>query len=259
MSIAQIDHVVSCPVCESKNIDGSIGEIDGVCTECGFVIHDSSDTTVPDCLVVDETNEGQEHKDWLKTYRVRNATEQRLAEAFNEFEEIGDRINLPVVLRREAADVYCEAFLTETTDGRDTPTLVAACVRLASLQTEKPIPSGRLTESSNIDPQQFHLSYSVLSDNLNRSPPMPEPVDYLPFLSMALSVDDQQLKAGMRVLEKVTGDLSLVGKDPGGIAAAALYLTGEERTQSDVAEAIGVSTETIRKRVAQLRERVDNG
>jgi len=252
MNSRQGGQVEACPVCETEAIDASIDSFDGVCTECGFVIHDSADPSAPDWLVVrnEETASGDE--DWLVTCRVQNATEQRLAEAFEYLEDIADRLRIPAGLRRDAADIYCEAFLEET-DGRDTNTMVAACVRLASLQDNRPIPTGRLTESSDIDSGQFHRNCSVLCDELDHTSPTPEPADYLLFLDDEFTVDEDHLQASTDLLEDIASSSSLVGKDPSGIAAAALYVTGEELTQADVAEAVGVSTETVRNRVAQLR------
>jgi transcription initiation factor TFIIIB Brf1 subunit/transcription initiation factor TFIIB len=259
MNSRQGGQVEACPVCETEAIDASIDSFDGVCTECGFVIHDSADPSAPDWLVVrnEETASGDE--DWLVTCRVQNATEQRLAEAFEYLEDIADRLRIPAGLRRDAADIYCEAFLAEETDGRDTNTMVAACVRLASLQDNRPIPTGRLTESSDIDSGQFHRNCSVLCDELDHTSPTPEPADYLLFLDDEFTVDEDHLQASTDLLEDIASSSSLVGKDPSGIAAAALYVTGEELTQADVAEAVGVSTETVRNRVAQLRELITDG
>ena len=47
---------------------------------------------------------------------------------------------------------------------------------------------------------------------------------------------------------------ALVGKDPAGVAAGGLYYTADSLTQQTVAETVGVSTETIRLRAADLRE-----
>jgi transcription initiation factor TFIIIB Brf1 subunit/transcription initiation factor TFIIB len=92
MNSRQGGQVEACPVCETEAIDASIDSFDGVCTECGFVIHDSADPSAPDWLVVrnEETASGDE--DWLVTCRVQNATEQRLAEAFEYLEDIADRL-----------------------------------------------------------------------------------------------------------------------------------------------------------------------
>lgn len=239
-------------------IEDTVAGFDGVCSKCGFVIHDSTDTTVPDWLGVGEADEENDDEEWMNVCRVRNATEQQLAQAFDKIEEIGDWTTVSVSLRGDAADIYCSAFLAGTTDGRDTATMTAACVRFASLQAENPVPAGRLSEMPEVDKQQFHLSYSALCDDLDRTPPTPQPTDYLPFLVKALSLNDKRMEASDRMLQSVTGNPSLVGKDPAGIAAAAFYLTEEEITQREVAEAAGVSTETVRQRVAQLRELVNN-
>lgn len=250
----------ACPVCDTEAIDTSINSFDGVCTECGFVIHDSTDTSPPDWLVVRQGEEDRPNEeDWLTHCRVQNATEQRLAQVFEDLETLTDRLSIPVAIRRDAADIYCEAFLAGTTDGRDTTTMIAACTRLASLQAERPIPTSRLSESSDIDSGQFHRSCSILRDELDRTPPAPKPVDYLAFLDDELTVNKEHLQACAQILEDIAGHQSLVGKDPGGIAAATLYLSEEELIQSDVADAIGVSTETVRTRVAQLRGLVSDG
>jgi transcription initiation factor TFIIB len=256
MSSTKSGPVEACPVCDTEAIDATISSFDGVCTECGFVIHDSTDTSAPDWLVVRNEENQPSEEEWLATCRVQNATEQRLAKAFEALENLADHLSISVGLRRDAADVYCEAFLAGATDGRDTTTMVAACARLASLQEQRPIPAGRLTDPSDIDSGQFHRNCTVLNDELDQTPPVPEPVDYLAFLDDEFVVDDDHLQASARLLEVIAGDPSLVGKDPGGIAAAALYLTRDEFTQEDVAEAVGVSTETIRNRVAQLRRLV---
>lgn len=248
--------IEACPICDTEQIDESIDEFDGVCTACGFVIHDSTNASPPDWPVVNDDNSRDDTEDWMARCRIRNATEQRLAEAFEILETIADRLGVSVELRRDAANVYCEALLAGTTDGRDTTTTVAACVRLASLQAEKPIPKNRLTDSLDIEPGHFRQRYFVLCDELDRTPPTPEPAAYIPFLSDELTVDDEHRETSVQLLDDIGGDQSLVGKDPGGVAAAVLYFVGDNHTQSDVAEAIGVSTETIRNRVAQLRELV---
>lgn len=254
MSPIQTDHVESCPACEADEIDYSLEEFDGVCTTCGLVIHDSTAATAPDWSVIDDTDNSQEDENWLAASRVRNATEQQLTEAFKDLETVSDELELSHALRRSAAEVYCKGFLAGTTDGRDTTTVVAACVRISSLEGEQPIPASRLIESTDVDEQRFYLGYSALCDELERTPQTPKPESYLPFVTRDLSLDDEQLVASTRILEDIGGDQSLVGKDPAGIAGAAIYLTAEEITQQSVADASGVSTETIRQRVAQLRK-----
>lgn len=253
MSTSQTNYINTCPACNGENLDNSFDEFDYACMGCGFVIHDSTDTSAPDWKVIDESESQPDDADWLATCRVQNSTEQRLAEAFSDIEYLGSYLDLAVDFRRNAADIYCEAFLAETTDGRETTTLVAACVRLASLQAERPVPVGRLTSSLDIESRKFHRSYSALTDDLERTPPTPEPVDYLPFLEREFALEEAHLQASSRMLNDIADNSTFVGKDPSGIAAASIYVAGEELTQSSVAEAVGVSTETVRQRVSELR------
>lgn len=251
----QID---TCPVCDSDAIDESIEDFAGVCTECGFVVHDPADTTLPEWIQSREEVEEQFHEDWLTVCRVRNSTEQQLARAFAALEDIGNALCLDSDLRQKGAAVYCDAFVAGSTDGRDTMCIIAACARLASLSASQPIPPGRLSELPSVDPRKYRLSLAGIQSDLGLSPALPTPEDYVFFLAGELDLEDIVLGVTETTLEQIEGHSALVGKDPVGITAAAIYLAAENKTQSEVADASGVSTETIRQRVNQLRTLVSD-
>jgi transcription initiation factor TFIIB len=258
MSQTQTTQIDACPACEATDIDETVAELDGICTSCGFVIHDSTDVALLDWYGTETNQDESQSADWLSVCRVHNATEQQLAVAFGEIEEIADYLDLPAELRQEVADVYCDAFRTRTTDGRDTASFVAACARLGSIRIEKPIPRGRLTELAEVDNGKFHKSYLAIRDDLELSLTTPEATDYLWLLGTSLSLSSSEIQDTREMLETVTGEPSLVGKDPAGIAAAAVYLTDPDCTQTDVADVAGVSTETIRLRSTQLQTLVSH-
>ena len=243
-----------CPVCDSTEIDKSISECPPICVECGYVIRPDHENSPPIHASMGGHSEVVNEGTWAETHRIANATEKRLAEAFEILETLANIVRIPIPIRRETAEIYSKAFLAETTDGRKTAAIVAACVRLASLQARQPIPEDRLIAALHITSGQFHQSCSILREDLDHAPAPPDPADYVAFLDNDLAPDEEVLRSTVQMLDKVTGAQCLVGKDPSGIAAAALYLSGEQFTQSDVADAIGMSTETIRNRVAELRE-----
>lgn len=251
----QID---ACSICNSETIDESIEDFAGVCIYCGFVVHDPADTTTPEWIQSPEEGEEQTREDWLTVCRVRNSTEQQLARAFAALEDIGKSLYLDADLRQEAAAVYCDAFVAGTTDGRDTNCVIAACARLASLSASQPIPPGRLSELSAVDPRKYRLSQAALQDDLGLNPVPPTPEDYVQFLAGELDLDRPVLDVTESTLQQIGGHSPLVGKDPVGITAAAVYLAAENKTQSEVADAGGISTETIRQRVNELRSLVSD-
>ncbi|WP_336339680.1 transcription initiation factor IIB family protein [Haloarcula brevis] len=136
--------------------------------------------------------------------------------------------------------------------------IIAACARLASLSASQPIPPGRLSELPSVDPRKYRLSLAGIQSDLGLSPALPTPEDYVFFLAGELDLEDVVLGVTETTLEQIEGHSALVGKDPVGITAAAIYLAAENKTQSEVADASGVSTETIRQRVNQLRTLVSD-
>ena len=242
-----------CPVCDSAAIDETIDGFDRVCEDCGYVI-------TPDQKPVSldwEITEGEFRepaKDWMAECRVRNGTEQQLAKAFDSVEEITEQLKSPKNVRKETVDVYCDAFRRGITDGRDPNCLVAACLHIASRQADYPIPINRLSELSVVDSDKLHRSHVALYDELEIEPYTPKPSDYMDFLQSELEFSSSIRNQIEQMLEVIEGNQTLVGKNPAGIAAAAAYRSHDDYTQLQVAESVGLSTETIRQRVVDLRE-----
>jgi transcription initiation factor TFIIB len=217
------------------------------------VVHNREDLTSPDWLVTEDSSDQQDTRDWLSVSRVHDATEQRIVEAFAELEALATCIPLSLDLREQAAGVYCDAFNANTTDGRDTSCAVAASVRLAALASEQPIPVGRLTTALDLSQTAFRRSLDALKNDLDRTTETPVPADYVSFLANDLGIEEPFTSDVREILKNVSSDPSLVGKDPAGIAAAAVYLIVKDCTQAEVADAAGISTETVRQRTVQLR------
>ena len=258
MTQAEQREFESCPVCGTADIDDSLESFEGVCESCGFVIRENSDSISLQWDIGEGVFQHSDEKDWKSVCRVRNATEQQLAEAFNELERFTNQIGLSDDVRESAVDIYCDAFRAELTDGRKTACIVAACLRLASRRVGTPVPKSRLTDLSDVDEKKVHRSNLAVCDELDIEPRLPSPKEYLPFLQTQLELGEETLETAERILTTVEGHQSFVGKDPAGIAAGAVYLSRDEYTQWDVAERAGLATETVRQRIKQLREIVDD-
>jgi transcription initiation factor TFIIB len=249
---------VTCPACQGNNIDESIEPFQAVCESCGFVLREDGNSASLEWEVGEDPFQRNDEADWLSECRVRNATEQQLAEAFKDVEAFVGGLGLPDEFRESTVDVYCDAFRRELTDGRDTSSIVAACFRIGSFQIGKPVPRGRIIEFESVDQSKFQKSHTALCSELELESKIPEPKEYLPFLQHRLGIPEKAWDTTESLLSAATGKQSLIGKDPAGIAAGAVYLVCENQRQCDVAREVGLSTETVRHRIKQLQEVNEN-
>lgn len=257
MTQSELEKIGTCPACDGRAIDDSIEAFCGVCENCGFVIREDTDSVSFEWDTTDGTFGRTEDKGWLSECRVRSGTEQQIAQAFKTLEEVANQLDLPNEIREETADIYCDAFRAELTDGRETASVVAACLHFTSRRMGSPIPMSRLTEFPKIEETKFNHSYLAICDELENELRMPKPVEYVSFLQSMLEFTDSDREAVEELVIAAEGKQAFVGKDPAGVAAGGVYVLQEQVTQSAAAEAVGLSTETVRQRAKQLQEALD--
>jgi transcription initiation factor TFIIB len=129
----------------------------------------------------------------------------------------------------------------------------AACRRQHVLRTTEEIAAG-----SSVTEHDVQFSYGVLNVELSL---VVEPVSPHLYLSRLMGEIETQPSVRARASELVALALDsgiATGKNPAGVAGAALYLAGVERlqnaTQSEIAAAAGVTPVTLRKRYYDLRD-----
>lgn len=243
-----------CPECGSAALDDSLPTTEAVCTVCGFVIEDLSEVQSP----VNETDEEQIEGytiPWTEYHTVTNSTEKRIAHALEHLESIGSRFDLDSDIRSQAADVYAEAAVANLTDGRSTTSVVAGAVVIGAREGGVPLPVACVADVAGIDRQTLNNIVRLLSYELDRTSGPCPPDNYLPFLCRKLSIDDSAEEKARQLLEVTEDAISVGGKNPVGVAGAALYLaTDSTVTLRAIASAAGVSQETLRVRLLDCRE-----
>ena len=88
----------------------------------------------------------------------------------------------------------------------------------------------------------------------------PNKLNYI-YVLTPRGIAEKTKRFAVKVLKKAQENEVSAGKDPMGLAAAALYLScvrnGEDKTQRDIAEAANVTEVTIRNRYKGLKETLD--
>ena len=245
----------NCPACNSTNIESNKYGLSNVCEECGYVLN-SGDTESKTPDLGDPSNDDPQpgRKGWMEHSRVTTSTENRLAEAYGEIENIATKFSLPVDLRKEAAQIYNTVYRAKETAGRSTEDMIAACVRIASKQANKPIPRKRLIENGHISSSAFQNCILVIHDEIDGTVNPIQPEDYIWFLSHLLGISKTEEKEATELLTRLQDNRTVSGKNPSGVAAAVIYNVSDSVTQNEAADAVGVSPETIRRRRKDINE-----
>jgi transcription initiation factor TFIIIB Brf1 subunit/transcription initiation factor TFIIB len=243
----------TCVACSSGPIIRDVEAIEGFCSACGFVISQDGEGDPPEYLPTQIGGQHTEPKSWGEVAKIRSATDERLANAFGVIEEIAKRLPVNLQIRRVAADIYCAGILQGDTDGRQTASFVAACLRIASQKEGEPIPVGRLSESESIEERKVRQSCDAIWNTLGENSPISRPQDYIPHVDKSIDLTADEARSLEKLLVETECHQSFSGKCPAGIAAAGAYVVKIGLTQKEVADVVGVSPETIRLRVEDIR------
>ncbi|MDY6776465.1 MAG: hypothetical protein SV253_10425 [Halobacteria archaeon] len=246
---------ISCPDCGSANLDESIPGMDAICDECGYVIEDYDDISTETLRDSNspESSDKTRDKSWSEVSTVTNGTEERISESLEILDNLSDELGLSKDTRGKAAKIYEKAAIANLTDGRPTSLVVGASLYLSSRENGEIRPLASFSREVGSTKADIKNVAQMLHREFDVEWYLCEPVDYLPYLSQELGYDNTTRETAEQILAKFDGNNS--GKSPTGFAGAALYLASDDQTtQREIAYVSGVTKETIRVRLNELRE-----
>lgn len=193
---------------------------------------------------------------WQARTRILTSVERNLAQAMNELDRLADLLNLPTYIREEAAKIYREAVDKGLVRGRSIESVIAAAIYLACRLRKLPRTLDEIEEYSRVSRKEIARCYRLLLRELSIKVTTSDPSDFVPRISHALGLSGAVVRTAIEILNKAREAGVLGGKDPVGLAAAAVYLAceklGEERSQKEIANVAGVTEVTVRNRCREL-------
>ncbi len=185
--------------------------------------------------------------------------ERNLSEAMNVLSRLADELYLPSRIKRRAARIYQMALARDLIRGRTIAGFVAASVYAACREAKVPRSLKEISRVSLKDLRTISRAYRLLIRKLDIKMPVDHPMKFVPRISEGLGIGRETDRLSIEILRKAKKERMLVGKDPRGMAAAALYLACKindvKATQKDIAYAAGTTEVTLRNRLRDL-ERV---
>ncbi len=199
---------------------------------------------------------------WDSRSQAHSSADRNLRQALNEMDKLKDKLALTNAVIEKAAYIYRKAMEKKLVRGRSIHGLVAACLYASCRNTETPRTLDDIAKGINIRRKDVARCYRLIYRELELKMPVVDPVKGVSRISSIAELSEKTKRKAISILNEAKKEHITAGKDPMGIAAAALYLacitTGETKSQKDISIASGVTEVTIRNRCAGLRKMLNN-
>jgi len=195
---------------------------------------------------------------WDSRSQAHSSADRNLRQALNEMDKLKDKLGLTDAVIEKGAYIYRKAMEKKLVRGRSIQGLVAACLYAACRNTETPRTLDDVAKGINIRRKDVARCYRLIFRELDLKMPVVDPVKGVSRIASLAQLSEKSKRKAIEILDMAKNIGMVAGKDPMGIAAAALYLacisTGEVKSQKDISVASGVTEVTIRNRCAGLRK-----
>ena len=181
---------------------------------------------------------------------------RNLSIAMAELDRMSAALHIPKPVKEQAAVIYRKALKQDLIRGRSIDAFVAASLYAACRLSRVPRPLKNISKASTREHSEVSRSYRLLLRELKLKMPIDDPMKFVPGIASKLNVKQATEHKAIDILRKARERNGLSGKDPRGIAAAALYMAcienDDKKIQKDVAAAAGTTEVTLRNRLRGL-------
>ncbi len=193
---------------------------------------------------------------WQIRSRVHSSSDRNLAQAMTEIERLSSMISISPPIKEKAAVAYRKALEKGLVRGRSINAIAAASLYAACRKSGSPRSLSEIAKASLVDKKDVARCYRLLLEKLDFHMPVSDPLTYVSKIAEKTRISGKTQGVAIAVLRDARKKRCSAGKDPMGLAAAALYIaclqSTEKITQKDIAEASGVTEVTVRNRYKAL-------
>ncbi|MCL4519715.1 MAG: transcription initiation factor IIB [Thaumarchaeota archaeon] len=225
----------------------------GLATVIGALDRDASGKTLPASM----KSTIERLRTWDGRSQVHASEDRNRRQAFSELDRLVDKLNVGDAVVEKSAYIYRKALERGLIRGRSISALIGAALYAACRDTETPRTLKDIAAISGIKKKELARCYRLLFRELDLRMPVVDPVKCIARIASKVGLQERTKRRAIAILRRAEEDRTSAGKDPMGLAAAALYvacvLENENKTQKDVAEAASVTEVTIRNRYKGLK------
>jgi transcription initiation factor TFIIB len=197
---------------------------------------------------------------WQIRSRAHSSVDRNLAQAMGELDRLSDKVYIPRPIKENAAVIYRKALDKNLVRGRSIKAIMAAAVYAACRESGTPRALHEIAEASLVDKKDVARCYRLLLRALDMHMPIADPLTHISKIAERTGISGKTQGIAIQILREARKKRAVAGKDPMGLAAAALYIAclqnNEKKTQKCIAKAAGVTEVTVRNRYKTLKRQL---
>ena len=197
---------------------------------------------------------------WDSRIHVNSSEDRSLRRAFHQLNTLRDKLGLSDTLVEKSAYLYRKAQERGLIRGRTVDGIMTAAVYIACRETGTPKTLEDISIVSNLKRKDITRCYRRLVFDLDIKIPIIDPMKCIVKVANKLGLSEKTKHKAMNLMTYAIKMEINAGKIPMGLAATVLYAscmkTGENVSQTNIAEASGVTEVTIRNRFKDLTSRI---
>jgi transcription initiation factor TFIIB len=197
---------------------------------------------------------------WQIRSRAHSSVDRNLAQAMAELDRLSDKVYIPRPIKEKAAVIYRKALDKSLVRGRSIAAITAAAAYAACRGSGTPRALHEIAEASLVDKEDVARCYRLLLRELDMHMPIADSLTYVSKIAERTGISGKTQGIAIQILREARKKRATAGKDPMGLAAAALYIAclqnNEKKTQKDIAEAADVTEVTVRNRYKTLKRQL---
>jgi transcription initiation factor TFIIB len=194
---------------------------------------------------------------WHKRASVGTSVERNLAIALTELNRVATHLSLGESIRESSAFLYRRCVEKGLIRGRQIESVVSAVLYTICRQYGIPRSLEEIASAAEIPKKEVGRTYRLITQELELNIPLTNPRSYISRYISELRLSGEAQEEAIEILDNALQKKLFSGRGPMGVAAAAVYIasvmSGERKTQKEVADIAGVTEVTIRNRYRELR------
>lgn len=200
---------------------------------------------------------------WDSRSQVHEPVDRNFRQAFSELDRLKDKLAVGDAVTEKAAYIYRKATEKSLARGRSISSLVVAALYAACRDMETTRTLSDIANASNIKKKDVARCYRLLIRELDLKMPVADPSRCISRIANKVGLNEKIQRTALEIIDKARQKGIVFGKNPMGLAAAALYVASVIEdgaiTQEKLANAAGITPVTVRNRYSELKRITKSG